>query len=97
MSVRDEWSYNTVFDSDPKDAPMKEMTELNAKALLDESTEKPNLNDTIAATDAGIDKSDNAKDANNGIEGALLDVKEKFPDEDEGKSQPLGVVEFYVH
>ena len=94
MTVRGRWSYNTVFDSDPKDAPMKEMTELNAKALLDESNEKPNLNDTIDATDDAIDKSDNTKNANNGVDGALLDVKEKCPDEDEGKCQPFGDLEF---
>ena len=70
---------------------MKEMTELNTKTLLDESNEKPNLNETSDATDAAIDNSVSAKDANNVTDGALLSVKEKCPDEDEGNNQPFGV------
>ena len=70
---------------------MKEMTELNAKSLLDESNEKPNLNETNDATDAAMDNGVSAKNANNGTDGAPLNVKEKYPDEDEGKSQSFGV------
>lgn len=70
---------------------MKEMTELNPKTLLDESNEKPNLNETSDATDAAIDNSVSAKDANKVTDGALLSVKEKCPDEDEGNNQPFGV------
>ena len=73
---------------------MKEMTELNAKALLDDLNEKPDFNDTRDVTEAAIDKRHNAKSANNGVDGALLNVKEKCPDEDEGKSEPFDGLEF---